>query len=126
MVVCAGQDADRYRLSFPPALHVSPQPCTIRSFIELACCHVHDGLSGIFFAGVEIEAVEFEEKNSYDKAGAFVAIYKRMVANDTGCVQGSQLNNAGRAGIGMVLAGPGQSGLQKPLVSHSRSATVER
>ena len=60
-----------------PALRVLPQLCRESSLVERACCQCHNGLAGICFAGLEVEAVELEEENANHKP-------RPLVATDTG------------------------------------------
>ena len=87
-------------------------------------------MGGVCLAGLEVEAVEFEEENANHKPRPLVAPGKRndkrMVADDTGCVKGGQFDDVRGAGIGMVLAGTRQSGFQKAPVTQSGDAAVKR
>ena len=80
----------------------------------------------MFLAGLEVEAVEFEEEDADHKAAPLVTVYKRMVADDAGRVKGGQFDDVGSAGIRVVLTRAGQRGFQKALVAQTRGATVER
>jgi len=68
-------------------------------------------LGSVFFAGLEVEAVEFEEENANYKPCPFVAIDERMVAGDAGCVQRSHHDDVHSFGVGVVLAGTRKSRL---------------
>ena len=91
----------------PPASNVGPQPSGKCSFIERTCSKIQDGLSGIFLAGLEVEAVKFEEQNADDKSGPLVAIYERMIADNTGCIQRGHCDDVGTVGVRMMLARAG-------------------
>ncbi len=105
--------------------HVSPQPSGKCSFIDLARRKIQDGLSGVFLAGIESEAVEFEEQNTDYETGALVAIEERMVADNTGAVKSGHCDDVGTVGIRMVLSGTRQSGLQKPSVAQPGRTAVD-
>src|SRR5208337_3983603 len=63
--------AENRGLLHPPfllALCIGTQERGIPPFIQLACRQVQDCLSSIFLAGLEIQAVEFEEQDTDDKA----------------------------------------------------------
>jgi hypothetical protein len=105
---------------------VFPQPSCVSRFIERACCQSHDGLGGICLAGLEVEAVEFEEENADHKPRPLVAIDERMVPDDAGCLKSGHFDNIRSAGIGAVLAGKRKSGLQKTPVTQAGGAAVER
>jgi hypothetical protein len=106
------------------APHVSPQPSGKCNFIELACRKIQDSLSSIFLAGIEIEAVKFEEQNTDHETGPLVAIDEGMVADNTGCVQSGHCGDVGKVGVGVVLAGTGESRLQQPSVAQSRRTAM--
>jgi len=108
------------------APRVSPQPRGVGSFIELAGCQCHHSLSGIFLCGFEVEAVEFEEEDTNHKAGALVAIDKRMVADDASRVKRRHLDDIRRVRIGVVLAGTGEGGVQQPSITQPSGAAMER
>jgi hypothetical protein len=59
----------------------------------------------VFLAGFEPIAIQFKEKNPDHKSGALVPVDKRMVADNAGCVCGSQVDKVGRLGTGEVLLG---------------------
>ena len=69
--------------------------------------------------------MKLEEQNTDNESCPFVAIYERMVADDTGCVKSGHCHDVCIIGVGMVLAGTGKSGLQKPSVPQSRRAAVD-
>ena len=70
--------------AFP--LRILPLPRRVTTFIERACGQGHDSLGSVFLAGFECEAVEFEEKDADHKSRPLVAIDKRMVAHNSGCI----------------------------------------
>jgi hypothetical protein len=104
---------------------VGPQPSRISNFIERACCEIPDGLSSVFFAGFEVEAVEFEKQNPDYETGSLVAIDEGMVADNAGGVKSGHAHDVGAVGVGMVLAGTGQGGLQQPSIAQSCLTTVD-
>jgi hypothetical protein len=69
--------------------------------------------------------VKFEEQHTDNETSPLVAIDERMVADDTGCVKSGHCDDVGTVGVGMVLAGTSQSGLQQPSVTQSCRAAVD-
>ena len=49
--------------------------------------------------------IDFEEEYAHNKSGSLVPVDKRMVADNAGCVCGSQVDKVGRLGTGEVLLG---------------------
>ncbi len=69
--------------------------------------------------------MEFEEEDADHKSGALVAIDKRMVADDASRVKRSHFDDIRFTGIGVVLAGTREGGLQQPSIAQPRGAAVE-
>src|SRR5258708_26990127 len=90
-----------------PTFDVGTQPSDISRFIQRTCSHSENGLGGIFLTGFEVKAVQFEKQNTDCEADPFVAVNKRMVANQASRVQASQLDEVGRT-VGVMLARPGE------------------
>jgi hypothetical protein len=107
------------------AADIGPHPRSVSGFVECACRKAQDGLSGVFLAGLEGEAVEFQEENADHETNTLIAIHERVIADDAGCVKSSHGNDVSTVGIGMVLAGSGQSGLQKASVAQSRCTAMD-
>jgi hypothetical protein len=83
-------------------------------------------MGSICLASLEVEPVKLKEENANHKRRPLVAIDKRMITDDAGCVQGSHFDNIRCVGIGMVLARPRKSRLQKAPVSQPGGAAVVR
>ncbi len=91
---------------------VLPQPGNIARLIERSCSKAEYSLRGILFAGLEVEAIEFQEEHADHETSSLVAIDEGMVANYARCVEGRHFNNVGGVGIGIVLSWPRQGRLQ--------------
>ena len=107
-----------------PPFAVGAQPGRVRRLIERAAGETQDGLGGILLACYEDEAVELKEKDARNKTSPLVAVDERMVADDARRIERRHLNHVRMLGIGMMLAGSGQSRLQKTFIAQSRAAAV--
>ena len=65
-------------------------------------------MSSVRLAGLEVEAVEFEEESTNHKPRPLVAIDKRMVADDASRIQGGHFDDIRRFGMGVMLTGTRQ------------------
>jgi|SRR5271169_3543872 len=101
----------------PPA--ACPEPGNVASLIERPRGQPHDGLCSVGFAGLEVEAVELEKEDTDHKTSSLVTIDKGMVLDNSRCVEGGHFDDAGRTSVGVVLAGPRESGLQQPLIANT-------
>jgi hypothetical protein len=102
------------------------QPCRKSSFIKGARCQRQDGLGGILFARLEVEAMKFHEENTDHKPSAFVAIDERMIADYASGVECGHRDDVRRSAIGMVLAGTRKSRLPKTKIAQTHRSAVER
>ncbi len=91
----------------PPASNVGPQPSGKCGFIERTCSKIQDGLSGVFLACFEVEAVKFKEQNTDNESGPLISIYEGMIADNTGCIQRGHCDDVGTVGVRMMLARAG-------------------
>jgi len=98
---------------------VFPEPDNVACLVERGCCQTYHSLRGIHFAGLEIEAIEFQEENTDHETSSLIAIDKGMVADNARRVEGGHFDNAGRTSVSIVLAGPCESGLQQPLIPNA-------
>jgi len=113
-----------FRLSPSLAFAIGPQPCCISGFAECAGGKIQNRPRGILLTRDEADAVELEEKNAYDESRPFVAIDKGMITDDACRIERGHCDDVTRVGIGMVLGGPSQSGLEKPSVPQCRGTAV--
>jgi len=81
-------------------------------------------LSGVFLAGLKVEAVELKKQDTDHETGSLVAIDERVVVDDTGGVESGHLDDVARSGIGMMLAGTSQGRLQQPSIAQSGRTAV--
>lgn len=98
----------------------------IGGLVEAAGREREDGLGGVFLAGREAVAVELEEEDSDDEAGAFVAIDERMVCDDAGCVRGGEIDYVRCLSVGGEMAGARQGGLQQAGATQFLGSAVKR
>ncbi len=110
--------------SVSSAFAVGAQPACVCRLIERAARKAEDGLSGTFLTRPEDEPVELKDKNARDKTSTLVAVNEGMVADDACRIEHRHLNQVRLLGIGMVLEGASQSGLQKAFIAQSRAAAV--
>jgi hypothetical protein len=109
-----------------PSPDISSQPGCVRGFIELTGSQRKNSLSRVFLAGGEIEAVKFEEQNPNHEPGSLVAIDEGMVADNPSGVKRRHFDDVGSSRISVVLAGPGESRVQKPSLAQSRGTAMQR
>jgi hypothetical protein len=94
-------------------------------FIEGSGGEAEDGLRGGFFGGGEARAVHFEEEDTEEEAGPFVAIEEGVVADNTDSVGRSQVYDVRFVAISMELPRSGKSGLKQTDMAHAGRTTVE-
>jgi hypothetical protein len=82
-------------------------------------------LGGGFLGGGETIAVQFQEEDADEEAGAFVAVDEGMVADDADGVYGSHIYNIRVLAIGVQLPRAGQSGLKQAQIADTWSAAVQ-
>jgi len=111
-------------LSFSPRFAVSAQPGRVGCIVERAARKTENSLSGILLGSHKYEAVELQENDADDKTSRLVTIHEGVVADDTRRIERRHLNHIRMLNTGMMLAGPSQSRLQKPLIAQSRAASV--
>jgi hypothetical protein len=108
-----------------PASNIGRQPSGKCSFSQRSCGKVQDGLGRVFLAGLEGEAIEFNEQNTDDETGALIAIYEGMIADNTGGIQSCHRNDVGTVGVSLVLARTSKGRLEQSSVAQSRRAAVD-
>jgi hypothetical protein len=101
----------------PPA--ACPEPGNVASLIERARGDRHDGLCSVSLASLEVEAMELEKQDTDHETSWLVAIDKGMVLDNSRRVEGGHFDDPGRTSVGVVLTGPRESGLQRPLIANT-------
>jgi hypothetical protein len=71
-------------------------------------------------------AIKFEEEYAHNKTSSFVAVDKRMVADDSHRISGRHVYGVRSVTVRMQLLKTSKSGLKKPYVPDAGSTTIER
>jgi len=70
-------------------------------------------------------AVDFQEQNSNDEAGALVAVEERMVAEDAGGIGSGERRRVRVVALGLELLRSSEGGLQQTAVAQARETSIE-
>src|SRR6266850_2931284 len=106
-------------------LDVCAEPRGKGGLIEGSGGEAQDGLCGGFFGGNELIPVHFEEEDTDEEAGAFVAIEEGVVADNTEGVGSGHVDDVRVVLVGVKLLGPGECGLEEAQVANTCRAAVE-
>jgi len=120
--MAVGETAALWGLFVPAIL---AQPHHVSSLVERPCRQAYDRPCGVGFAGLEGEAVKFEEENTDHKTSSLVAIDKRMVTDNARCVEGGHFDDAWRISVSVVLAGPGERRFKERLIANPFRPSVD-
>lgn len=107
------------------ALRIGAEPGGEGGFVDCAGCEAEDGLGGGFLRGGEAVAVQFEEEDADNEAGAFVSVDEWVVEDDPGSVSGSQGDDVGIFAVGEELPGASERGGEQAGIAQAGSAALE-
>jgi hypothetical protein len=82
---------------------IRPQPSIVTCLIEISSSDRENRSGRIFFSSLKGKSIQLKERDANREARPFVPVNEWMIANQTGRVEGSQLNHI-RRGIGAMLA----------------------
>src|SRR5713226_8669509 len=113
---------ERWRSKRPD---VGAEPGGEGGFVEGSGGEAEDGLCSGFLGGGEMIAVQFEEEDADEEAGALFAVDERVVADNACGVVGSHVYDVRVIAIGVELLRPGKGGLKQVHIAYAGSAAVE-
>ncbi len=85
------------QLSGSCTFRIGPQPLCIASFVKITSSKGENNPGSLFFSGLKNDTVQLKKGDADSEASPFVTVNKWMIANDAAGIQGSQLEQVGRA-----------------------------